>query len=67
MSDQGHEPGFSPCEMGTCRVWLHMDQQCTGKCGRTPCETCDGTGNALFSMYSRCEACNGTGHARAAA
>jgi hypothetical protein len=37
---------------------------CTGKCGRIPCERCNGTGNQLYGMFQTCDDCRGSGHAR---
>lgn len=33
--------------------------------GETLCERCSGTGNELYSMYSRCTECNGAGFKQA--
>lgn len=34
------------------------------RAGKKLCKRCNGTGNELYSMYSRCQACDGDGVSR---
>ncbi len=51
-------------DLQTCPFHMRTDYErrnANVEAGAALCETCDGTGNNLFSMHQRCPGCGGSG------